>query len=95
MSKHTPGPYRVTIEGPGRKYMFIRESRTDRSILAEVNRFGRSADEVAATAALFAAAPDMLVALQTIALHAPSLDVASIRELCDAAISRATSSPES
>lgn len=42
-----------------------------------------------ANARLIAAAPDLLVALQTIFLHAPSLDVTGIRELCDAALSKA------
>ena len=40
--------------------------------------------------ALFLAAPDLLQALETIALHAPSLDAAGIREYCDAAIAKAT-----
>lgn len=32
---------------------------------------------------------DLLVALETIALHAPSLDVTGIREICDGAIAKA------
>ena len=39
-----------------------------------------------ANARLIAAAPLMLTILQTIALHAPSLDAEGIRELCDEAI---------
>ncbi|CAB4183705.1 hypothetical protein UFOVP1375_37 [uncultured Caudovirales phage] len=40
-------------------------------------------------AATMAAAPYMLQILETIALHAPSLDAVGIRELCDEAIAKA------
>lgn len=50
---------------------------------------GRGGPRAHANARLWAAAPDMLMALETIALHAPSLDAEGIRELCDAAIAKA------
>jgi hypothetical protein len=47
-------------------------------------------EEARANARLIAAAPDMLTALQTIALHISSLDAQGVRDLCDAAIAQAT-----
>lgn len=45
--------------------------------------------EIIKAAAIRAAAPDLVVALQAIALHAPSLDAQGIRDICDAALAKA------
>lgn len=61
--------------------------------IARIEPRAAGADMSAEQAArLIAAAPAMLLALQTIALHAPSLDSAGIRGLCDEAIAAAGSS---
>lgn len=87
---HTPGPWHVLnngycVGGPPS----VQLADPIGAGVAMCCMAARSPDETAANARLIAAAPEMLVALKTIALHAPSLDVTGIRELCDAAIARA------
>lgn len=87
--KHTPGPW-IAKRGS------VRIAATPDDGVAECWRhvdggtLCPTLEEACANARLIAAAPDMLTALQCIALHAPSLDVIGIRELCDAAIAKAT-----
>jgi len=83
MSKHTPGPW-CDETGPllGADGRQVGEPEPGIDLMAQLDR-------MRADRALIRAAPDMLTALRTIALHAPSLDVTGIRELCDAAIAKA------
>ena len=66
----------------------IRDERG--SMVAIVHSPAADPAQGARIAALIAAAPFMLQILETIALHAPSLDAVGIRELCDEAIALAT-----
>lgn len=81
--KHTPGPWRESDQDRG----LILAGKNGVHI-AQVAQQGMGFT-AAANARLIAAAPDMLIVLQTIALHAPSLNVQGIRELCDYAIAKA------
>jgi len=101
MTKHTPGPWEIIrfqdpcFEGDDREYAAIdgQTVRVARIIGAVKVHPPAPHEENEANALLIAAAPDMLVALKTIALHAPSLDIVGIRELCDEAIAKAQGAP--
>ena len=84
-TKHTPGPW--AVDGPPWNQIVSSSAENRVCFLAHSN--GLDDERDIATGHLIASAPDLLIALKTIALHAPSLDVAGIRELCDAAIARA------
>jgi hypothetical protein len=82
-AKHTPGPWAafgcdVGTLGPRHR------------VICWTGQPEVELEEARANARLIAAAPDMLTALQTIALHISSLDAQGVRELCDAAIAQAT-----
>jgi hypothetical protein len=84
---HSPGPWSVEHDWFGLIHVLANDER----IIATLEKHNNDhAERQSANAALIRAAPAMLVALQTIALHAPSLDVTGIRELCDAAIEETT-----
>lgn len=80
-TQHTPGPWKIES---GVNII------ADRKMLGIVNSDGIKAFAYPEHARLIAAAPDLLAALETIALHCPSLDVVGIRAYCDAAIAKAT-----
>jgi hypothetical protein len=82
MSKHTPGPWFVA-DGAMFNDRMPRIATKGPSV-AMVCLTGNGTQD--ANARLLAAAPDLLATLQTIALHAPSLDAQGIRDLCDEAI---------
>jgi hypothetical protein len=98
--RHTPGPWIVTgevrnVQGGGALYCADINPQDWRGFVATIQSCdhiprGITREEAEANARLIAAAPDMLTALETIALHAPSLDTAGIRELTDAAIAKTT-----
>jgi len=80
-TKHTPGPWTIHKD----------YSRANYTVFDADGNYGdTSVETIDANAALIAAAPFMLQILETIALHAPSLDANGIRELCDEAIAKAT-----
>ena len=85
-SKHTPGPWNTRIEK--RTRLICDANGNQIAAIRPVSRYGIDGDD-AANARLIAAAPFLLQTLETIALHAPSLDAAGIREYCDAAIAKA------
>jgi hypothetical protein len=85
MSAHTPGPWSITEDRHivGADGVRVAEPHGNpRDVFADAAR-------VEADRALMCAAPDMLIALQTIALHITSLDAQGVRELCEAAIAKA------
>lgn len=87
MSGHTPGPWKFVKDAN-----FIMASIVICENIAPTHpRTGNPewTPQHEANARLIAAAPDLLQALQTIALHAPSLDAEGIRALCDEAIAKA------
>lgn len=84
-AKHTPGPWRAMPDGAIQRDAPMPMG----GAVVAYTRHAAIATQ-AANARLIAAAPDMLTALQTIALHIPSLDAQGVRELCDAAIAQAT-----
>ncbi len=88
MSNHTPGPWRTgdmfnTVFGPPNTSI---DGGPSPKTIATVQKGNK------ANARLIAAAPDLLAALQTIALHAPSLDAQGVRDIADAAIAKAVQS---
>jgi hypothetical protein len=92
MSKHTPGPW--TVEHSEANGFWIAhdprlhgDMKRGMVVVCEGIRGGK---EIIPNARLVAAAPDLLTALQTIALHITSLDAQGVRELCEAAIAKAT-----
>ncbi len=85
MAKHTPGPWKLHKTTKRGEFCWDYKIKSaDNSAICTIGPVAQDAN-----GALIAAAPDMLIALQTIALHAPSLDAQGIRELCDAAIAKA------
>lgn len=82
IAKHTPGPWTAsgcdvgTLGPKGRVICWTGQPEVELK-------------EARANARLIAAAPDMLTALQTIALHITSLDAEGVRELCNRAIAEA------
>lgn len=87
--KHTPGPWTIDNDHrPGMEYNrhILQRDDPNMRIAFMAHDNGRNPKKDLANARLIAAAPDMLRALETIALHAPSLDADGVRELCDAAI---------
>lgn len=91
MKRPTPGPWGVEPEQRTRGRTLVVISRGE--ILARsppAPRYGcAEQDGDLANLTLMAAAPDLVVALQTIALHAPSLDSVGIRDLCAEALAKA------
>jgi len=70
------------------RYPHTTHSREANILACELR--GESHESLACLAANLSIARDFLrVALQTITLHAPSLDAVGIRELCDEALARA------
>jgi len=86
-ARHTPGPWSADEQ-----VIFASSGEAIASTwkFGQLDTGGRGSHaEADANARLIAAAPFLLQTLQTIALHAPSLDAAGIREYCDAAIAKA------
>lgn len=98
---HTPGPHKAILNHDGRHHLVPimatgpdfqdNEKWPHHPLLGGVYHGRGHADKktAEATARLWAAAPDMLMALQAIALHCSSLDAEGIRAYCDAAIAKA------
>ena len=82
MTTYTPGPWTCSAQY-GRRMYTIWDAD------GNYHQMRDEAGEMDANTRLIAAAPFMLQILETIALHAPSLDAVGIRELCDEAIARA------
>lgn len=87
VAKHTPGPWVVDEDDP--HCVYAQDGDADPWFVAEAAYDCGPGMSGKANARLIAAAPDMLTALRTIALHVTSLDAAGIRELADEAIARA------
>lgn len=89
MAKHTPGPWKLHKTTKRGEFCWDYKIKSaDNSAICTIGPVAQDAN-----GALIAAAPDMLIALQTIALRASSLDVQGIRELCDAALAKARGEP--
>jgi len=82
ISSHTPGPWTCNANYGTCHYMVWDAD-------GNYHEMHDAIAEMDANARLIAAAPFMLQILETIALHAPSLDATGIRELCDEAVAMA------
>ena len=61
MSKHTPGPWRISIKPAGRGSIPFIEAKGEDQAIAQIFGGDRTAEERAANANLIAAAPDLLM----------------------------------
>jgi hypothetical protein len=85
-TKHTPGPYHLSA--PTR----ISANATHHGMHGAMQVHVADADSAADAQFIVTACnahTDLLEALQTIALHAPSLDAQGIRDIADTAIAKA------
>ncbi len=92
MSEHIPGPWRVDFD----EATVVRETHKNGRVCAlhqlQAGNWGRrDPEEVAATARLIAAAPDLLAALQALYERSgASRDISNERDQAERAIARAT-----